>query len=237
MVQVEVEKFVCAGKLGALRSRAPRGAHFRQVGQEQNEGRKQSDSDEYRNALAETVLQKFVPSGVSKMYDYDPEEVVLFIKRHFSMVVLQLDEYSANQKLTGALLRGCDDIFRSRQTKEDVFILPILSGILYATIREDLVKVSRKACADFLSLLGLQNGAMMRQNLRRELGIPLDAKIPNLDLITSTFGGFPRLYAWLLYSVPDKSRKNGFLSLDEAGLLYNAVVRDYQEKTVSIHFN
>jgi hypothetical protein len=72
-----------------------------------------------------------------------------------------------------------------------VLVVPLLSGIPFAHLRNNLIRVSKRATPVFVSLAGMSDVAGLDGSLRKAVGIPVNV---DLSLLTSTFGGFPRLF-------------------------------------------
>jgi len=189
-------------------------------------------------AVARILFERFVPKEVWGAYRYTLETVLERIRKDTgsSFVVVQLDEYSKNPALARAIIRVCRDLFRLANTP--VALIPILSGITYPAFSKELVQVSNKARAVFISLRGVENVAALKASWYDAAGIvPCDG-LRCLDLVMVSFGGLPRLFEWLLtelrsppcsYMMTDMRKESGgVLSERDATKLYEQVRARYQ---------
>ena len=127
-----------------------------------------------------------------------------------------------------AVLRSCYDLFANSTNKRNgILVVPILSGITYVNICGDLLKVSRKTKPIFISLAGMQETEGLVVSFYDTFGRQTHLK--NLDRIMATFGGFPRLYTWLLDEIRNQNIEEPVGS-QTAGRLYNGVKKRYSDK-------
>ena len=142
------------------------------------------------------------------------------------MVLIQFDEYCEIPTLCRALLRSCYGLFS--EGPGGVVVIPILSGIPYVNIRGNLLKVSRKTTPVFISLAGMQETEVLQNSVYNEFNTQTHVK--SLDRIMATFGGFPRLYTWLLDKIEDEKLANfGEVGSETAKKLYDGVKNRYSE--------
>jgi len=198
----------------------------------------ESDVEIVSSCLAEVLFRRFAPETVARVYEHGLTEVLQRIKDDTgsTLVVLQVDEYSRNPELARALIRACRELFRQGPDwGAGVLVVPVLSGIPYATIRRDLVVSSDKTRPFFVTLTGVEAIDELQATFYKTAGIPTDAELPNLNRITATFGGIPRLFENLYVLLKDD--KIGFhstlqnaqdLGADSAGILYDAVVAKHK---------
>jgi len=142
------------------------------------------------------------------------------------VVLIQFDEYCEIPTLCRALLRSCYGLFS--EGPGGVVVIPILSGIPYVNIRGNLLKVSRKTTPVFISLAGMQETEVLQNSVYNEFNTQTHVK--SLDRIMATFGGFPRLYTWLLDKIEDEKLANfGEVGSETAKKLYDGVKNRYSE--------
>jgi len=176
--------------------------------------------------LACLLVTHFCGEEVAKIYKYTLDMVIeRIIQTGRRVVLIQLDDYRTNAALFRAIIRSCYDLFANSDNKRNgLLVVPILSGITYVNIRGDLLKVFRKTKPIFITLAGMQETEGLEASFYKTFG--RETRDENLGRIMATFGGFPRLYTWLLdemgYKNPGES-----VGPETASRLYNGVKKRY----------
>ena len=199
-----------------------------------------------KQCLAEVLFKRLVPETDHRRFNYTLLEVLERIKAdtESTLVMLQVDEYSKNQVLARALIRACRETFRlgpcpNSGVSAGVLVVPMLSGIPFANLRGSLVDTSPRTEAHFFSLSGITSAsdlAALEVSFFKAAGIPFRENMVGIQLLTSSFGGFPRLYTWCVEvlkarehsSVLSKLKRGGELDLDTAKVIYQGVLLRYK---------
>jgi len=178
--------------------------------------------------LARLLVTHFCGEEVAEIYKFTLGMVIeRIIQTGRRVVLIQLDEYSANVVLCRAVLRSCYDLFANSTNKRNgVLVVPILSGITYINIRNDLLEVSRKTTPRFISLAGIQETEGLEKSFYETFG--RETRDENLGRIMATFGGFPRLYTWLLDEI-EKEILGESVGSETSGRLYDSVKTRYSD--------
>jgi len=190
--------------------------------------------------LARVIFDALASPEEHCRFHFTLDEVLLKFKNDTGkhIIVLQLDEYSANQELVRVMIRACDAVFRRNRDKgTGVVVVPVLSGIPFMHIRNILVKVSKKAEPQFVTLTNVEDVDGLKASFCKQAVIKGEPANSNLDIIFNTFGGVPRLYQFLL-EVLQKDASETFLVLQQqhslgagdAKKLYSTVMQKHKAK-------
>ena len=203
--------------------------------------------DHCKRSLAKVLFKRFVPERMHRRFGYTLVDVLERIKvdTGTTLVMLQVDEYSKNQTLARALIRACRETFRLGPTMRGgicagVLVVPMLSGIPFVNLRSSLVETSPRTQAFFVSLAGITDEkslAKLEMSFYKAARVPVPRDRSGWQLLTSSFGGFPRLFTWCVevLGARENARINTLLQngaeldLDTAKMLYDGVLKRYQE--------